>query len=252
VVFIGGYADHSQLISQILNFPSGKKDILNALAYSNRVFAGEPVYSDFSEANIFSGYEVPRNAKLLLACNCDNNVTTVLLCCSDGQYITVLADWVSPLLPMDIIPDIVTLIRSAYPGKQVTAWVPADIFDQVGRNPLVIALKNSKLTSNRSEYAVVSRGSLSPLIRTTMRGRRMLLVEKNAKETLHALCMGYNFPIKTSGETTKDPEKNASKTLIEALESLTYFVNKQQNEVEYTSNAVNATGTPYRSALNRN
>jgi hypothetical protein len=251
VVLVGGRAQHTQLISQILNFPSGKKDIINALAYSSRVFSGEAIYSDFSDANITSGYELGRGEKLLLACNSDSAVTTAVLCAINAQYLTVLADWVSPLLPIDVIPDITKLIRVSYPGFPVTSWVPADIFDMVGRNPLVLALKSAKIAPHRAEYAVMSRGALSPMIRTTMRGRRLFMVDANARDTLQALSLGYNFPSKSTGETTKEPERNASKTLMEALEALTFYMNKIESQVEYTSNATNATGVPYRSALSK-
>ena len=249
VVLVGGRSAHPQLLGQILNFPAGKKDILNALAYVNRVFSGEAVYPDFSQANISSGYELTRNSRLLLVCNQSQSVTTAMLCAIDGSYVTVLADWVSPLLPVDIIPDISKLIKSIYPGRSVVSWVPADVYDQVGRNPLVVALKAAGYKPNRSEYSAMSRGSLSPLLRTTMRGRRMLLIDENAKETLNAMSAGYNFPIRLTGERMAEPERNESKVLIEALEALTFALNKADNTEAIAINARNALGTPYRSAL---
>ena len=252
IIFVGGRAAHPQLISQILNFPSGKKDILNALAYSNRVFSGFPIYSDFSQHNISFDTEINRSARLLLACNSNSTDTTAVLCALDGQYITVLADWISPLMPMDAIPDIAILIKAIYPGKSVTAWVPADVFDQVGRNPLVSALRSAGYKPNRAEYSVMARSSLSPMIRTEMRGRRLLMVDNNAKNTLHGLTAGYNFPIKNTGERTGEPERNSSKTLIEGLEALTFSIHKDDNAITYKPNSYNASGTPYRSALSRN
>jgi len=251
IILIGGRGAHPQLVSQILNFPSGKKDILNALAYVNRVFSGFPIYTDFSESNIVSGSELSRSSQLLLACNTSSSDTAAVLCALDGQYLTVLADWVSPLLPMDAIPDIARLIRAVYPNRKVTTWIPADVFDQVGRNPLVSALKHEQWKINRAEYATMARSSLSPMIRTTMRGRRLFQVDDNARNTLQALSIGYNFPVKPSGERMAEPERNSARTLMEALETLTFAINKVDNAVEYTPNATNALGTPYRSALPR-
>ena len=252
IILIGGRGAHPQLTAQILNFPNGKKDILNALAYVNRVFSGYPIYPDFSESNIVSGSELSRSAQLLLACNSSSSETVAVLCAYEGSYLTVLADWVSPLMPMDSIPDIARLIRAIYPNRKVTTWVPADVVDQVGRNPLISALKSEGWRPNRAEYAVMSRSSLSPMIRTTMRGRRLLQVDDNAKETLQAMMVGYNFPVKNGGERGSEPERNSAKLLIEALETLTVAINKVDNAVTHTTNAVNATGTPYMSALSRN
>jgi hypothetical protein len=251
IILVGGRAAHPQLVSQILNFPSGKKDVLNALAYVNRVFSGFPIYGDFSADNISHGTELSRSARLLLVCNTSQSVTTAMLCSIDGQYITVLADWISPLLAIDAIPDIARLVRAVYPGRNITSWVPADVFDQVGRNPLVSALKSEGWKPNRAEYSVMSRGALSPMIRTSMRGRRLLMVDENATETLQAMQMGYNFPTRMTGERTGDPEHNAAKTLIEALETLTSAITKEDNSVTFKTNAQNALGTPYRSALPR-
>ena len=251
IILVGGKSAHSQLVSQILNFPSGKKDILNALAYSNRVFSGIPIYPDFTNHNIVDGYELPRQARLLLACNSSSTDTAAVLCSIDGQYITVIADWVSPLMPVDVIPDIVMLIKSIYPGKGISTWVPADVFDQVGRNPLITALKNAGYTPHRAEYSVMARSTLSPYLRTEMRGRRMLMVDHNSFNTLHAFSVGYNFPIKNTGERMSEPEKNVSKVLMEALESLTFAINKEDNSLDFKTNATNPQGTPYMSALSR-
>lgn len=251
VILVGGRAAHQQLVAQILNFPSGKRDILNALAYALKVFSGTPVYPDFSEANIAEGTEAQRSDTLLLGCNANGTETTAVLVASSGRNITVLADWVSPLMPSEAIPDILQLIRSVYPGRLITGWVPADVFDQVGRNPLLAALKSGNVRVNRGEHSVMSRGSLSPSIRTAMLGRRMLLVDNNARNTLNALSNGYNYPVKSGGERGSDPARGAAKTLVEALETLTYAVGQSEKAVTMSPNSVNAAGKSYFSLLSR-
>jgi hypothetical protein len=248
IILVGGRAAHQQLVAQILNFPTGKRDILNALAYALRVFAGIPVYPDFGADNIVERYEVTRADRLLLGCNASGSETTAVLVAVRGRNLTVVADWVSPLLPNDAIPDIAMLIRAAFPGSSVTAWVPADQFDQVGRNPLVTALKAAKLPPHRGEHTAMSRGTLSPSIRTSMGGRRMLLVDSQARATLNALCGQYQFPVKSGGERAAEPERGPARTLLEALESLSLALTKP-DETQLVSNSVNSTGTPYLSAL---
>jgi len=250
IILVGGRAAHQTLISQILNFPTGKRDCLNALAYALRVFSGVPIYGDFSDQNIVSGYEPLRSDGLLLGCNATGTETTAVLASVNGRYLTVLADWVSPLMPMDAIPDIAALIRAMWPGKRVSAWVPADIFDQVGRNPLVSALKTAGYPAQSAEHSVMSRGALSPMIRTELRGRRMFQVDENARSTLQALSQGYNWPTKSGGERGSEPERGPAKTLIEGLEALTYAVDRLENATEtIKANAVNSYGTKYLSAL---
>ena len=252
IILVGGQSAHQQLVAQIENFPAGKKDILNALAYAPKVFSGVPVYEDFSQHNHCENYVLGRNATLLLAANATGTETTAALCALDGSYLTCIADWISPLIATDVVPDIVKLIKAAYPGRKVTAWVPADIVDQVGRNQLVTALKSCGFKANRSEYASISRGSLSSMIRTEMRGRRMFQVDANARNTLRAMSLNYCWPIKSGGERGAEPERGPAKTLIEAIESLTYAINRPNNDtISTATNAVNALGTPYLSALPR-
>lgn len=150
------------------------------------------------------------------------------------------------------MPDMVQLIRAAFPGTRITAWVPADLYDQVGRNPVVTALKAAKLPPNRAENAVMCRGSLSPSLRTERNGRRLLRVDTSATETLRAFAAGYNFPVRPSGERATEPEKGASRTLMEALECLTVAIAKADTpEQLFRPNATNSLGTPYMSALPR-
>ena len=250
IILVGGRAAHTQLVSQILNFPSGKRDVLNALAYCLRVFSGTAVYGDFQEANIVSGYELNRQDGLLLGCNATGQETTAVLVAVNGRHMTVLADFVSPLMPNDAIPDVAALLRAVYTGKKVTAWVPADVFDQVGRNPLITALKSAGMPAKRSENAVMSRGSLSPLIRTEMYGRRMFLVDDNARHTMQALAQGYNFPVKPGGERAAAPATGPARTLMEGLEAISYAMTRPDNAVlSSATNATNSSGTRYMSAL---
>lgn len=252
IVLVGGRSAHQNLVSQILNFPSGKRDTLNALAYALKVFSGTPVYSDFGEANLAYDTQPNRSATLLLGVNASGTDTTAVLCALDGSYLTVLADWISPLMPMDAIPDIAKLIKAVYPNKRVTAWVPADVFDQAGRNPVITALKNAGIRANRAEHSTMTRGSLSPMIRTEMRGSRLFKVDRNANHTMQAMATGYNWPTTVNGGRMAEPERGAARTLMEGLECLTYAIDRADNAGNLvTPNATNALGTRYLSALPR-
>ena len=252
IILVGGRAKHSKLVSQILNFPSGKRDILNALAYCLRVFSGLPVYEDFSQSNIVEGAEPSASAALVLGCNATGAETTAILCAMEGSGLYVLADWISPLVPADAIPDIARLIRAAYPGKKVTAWIPADVADQSERNPLSQALKSAGLQANRANYEQMSRGALTSMIRTEARGRRLFRVASTARNTLQALSSGYNWPVKSNGDRASEPEKNSERTLIVGLECLTKAIEQADSAANTPlPNAVNTMGVKYISALGR-
>jgi hypothetical protein len=249
IVFVGGRSKHSKLIGQILNFPSGKKDVINALAYALRVFSGITVYGDFSDRHIGQTQELSRGAMLMLGVNCTGTETAAVLVAVDGPFITVLGDWISPLMPNEAVPDIARAIRVGWPGKNITVWTPSDVFEQAGHNPLLGSLKAAGWKPNCGEHTTLCRANLTPLLRQEVRRRALFCVDQTARNTLQAMAYGYNFPVKTNGERASEPERNAARTLIEALEVLTFAIDKQENAPGLTPNATNVGGTAYFSAL---
>jgi hypothetical protein len=78
----------------------------------------------------------------------------------------------------------------------------------------------------------------------------MFLVDDNARATLNAMSQGYAFPVKSGGERGSVPNNGSAKTLIEALETLTYAISRPDNAaLTNNTNAVNSSGTKYMSAL---
>lgn len=249
VIFVGNEAKHKALVQQIKNFPSGKRDAINALAYVLRVFAGSLVYPDFADKHIVPTQEVPRGAQLLLGANATMTETAVVLCALDGPVLTVLADWVSPLPASDCIPDIARAIRVGWPNKPISAWVSADQQNQIGRNPLITALKNAQLRPASGDYAVQCRSSIAPLMRQEVRRQQCFQVMDSAQNTLQALSSGYTYGVKPNGDRSPEPDRNAARTLIEALEVLTYALNAIENAAPLQANATTVTGSKYFSAL---
>lgn len=254
IVLVGGVGAHPKLVAEILNFPSGKRDILNALAYVQRVFSGVAVYEDFGEWNLTSEYEPSQQNPLALAFNASGTETTAALLCIEGQRIVVVADWISPVPPKDAVPDIVQLVRAAFPRARVTAWLPADVMDQADRMPIVPALRAANLHPMRGAYVNVSRGALSPLIRTEAKARRFFLVDQQgATHTLNALAGGYNFPVTRTGKKENLPETGPHRTLLEGVESAVYVIGSQRADVlpEGVNMAVNPQGASYLTTLPR-
>ncbi|PRX32244.1 hypothetical protein B0G75_104265 [Paraburkholderia sp. BL18I3N2] len=254
IVLVGGRGAHAQLVAEIQNFPSGKRDILNALAYFQRVFSGVPVYEDFGQWNIVSYYEPSQQHPMALAFNSNGADTTAALICIEGQRMVVVADWISPVPPKEAVNDIVQLVRAMFPRARLTAWVPADVMDQADRMPVVAALRAVNLYPMRGEYLNVARGALSPLIRTEAKARRLFQVDQeSAKHTLNALAGGYNFPIDRAGNKGNVPETGPHRTLIEGLESAVQALSSQRDTAlpEGIHMAVNPQGASYVTTLPR-
>ncbi|KVL03880.1 hypothetical protein WJ45_11315 [Burkholderia ubonensis] len=254
IVLVGGQGAHPKLVAEILNFPSGRRDILNALAYFQRVFAGVPVYEDFGQWNLVSEYEPSQQHPLALAFNATGTETTAALLCIEGQRVVVVADWISPVSPKEAVPDIAQLVRAAFPRARMTAWLPADVLDQADRMPIVPALRAAGMHPMRGAYVNVARGALSPLIRTEAKARRLFQVDtEGATHTLNAMAGGYNFPIDRAGNRNMLPETGPHRTLVEGLEAAVYVICSQRADVlpEGVNMGVNPQGVSYLTTLPR-
>jgi hypothetical protein len=253
IVLVGGRGAHAQLVAELLNFPSGKRDIVNALAYVLRVYTGTPVYEDFGPWNFVEEYEPPQGTQLAIAFNASTNETTAALVAVEGERLVVLADWASPVSPMEAVPDILTVVRAVYPGRRLSCWVTGDVADQKDRLPLMNALRAANLPAHRGGYASVARGSLSPLIRTEARGRRLLLVTPDAKHTGNALAGGYNFPLGRDLRLSGEPERGPHRTLIEGLETLAASICQGVSDMlpDNAHMGINPQGATYMTSLPR-
>src|ERR1700680_17725 len=112
IVLVGGRGAHAQLVAEILNFPSGKRDILNALAYAQRVFSGTVVYEDFGEKNLTSEYEPTARDALALAFNASGNETTACLVAVEGERLVAVAHWVFARIPAQRLADVMDILRA--------------------------------------------------------------------------------------------------------------------------------------------
>jgi len=252
VVLVGGRGQHAQLVAEILNFPSGKRDILNALAYAQRVFSGVPVYEDFGSYNIIDGYEPTARDAMALCFNANGSETTAALVSVEGERLAVVADWISPVVPAQAVPDVLQLVRAAFPRARLTCWIPGDVADQADRMPLMTALRTAKMNPMRGAYPSMARGALSPMIRTEMKGKRLLLVDSNARQTLNALAGGYCYPVSKTGQLAAEPERGAHRTLLEGLESAVFVLTSRQNTLpDDLASARNPYGAQYFTSLPR-
>lgn len=252
IVFVGDRSNHAEIISEILNFPSGKMDALNALAYTQKVFMGVPVYEDFSQANIIDGYTPPPQSALWLAFNSWGSDLACALVEIEGLRHVVLYDWISSIPPKDFVDDVIALSRAAYPRAKIQSSVPAELMDQVDRNALVSALRTSKLAPQKMTYALEARGILSPSIRTEFKNRRCFLVDTRAKNTLNAMAGNYRFPYRADGSTAPEPERTTYRLLVEAIESLTKALDSAQSIAAHPEGihlALNPQGVEYYTAL---
>lgn len=254
IILVGGKAKHSQLVNEILNFPSGKRDILNALAYVQRVFGGQAVYPEFSQENIAVNCEAGKTSILALCLHSGPSETCGALVEIAGRHMTVLHEFTSALAAGDALDDIFTLLRAAYPGRIIQTWVAGDLYDQQGRVALTDTLRMMRINPMKGGYLAQSRGVLAEPLRASKGGTRLFRVDSNCSAVKKALAGGYRFKLKSDGRSSGDPEQNVSKTLMESIEVFAQAVisgRVVESLPPGFGTTTNAQGRPFLSALRR-
>ena len=253
VVLIGGHMAHPQLVAEWCNFPQGPRDIMNALAYSLRMFAGVPMYEDFSGANIGDAPTPRLGESVYVGFTANASECVAVAVVRDGRRLCVAADFAASGALADAVKTLVFEVRSTFPRAALQTWVPADIYDQWQRVALVPALRAARLTPMRGEHVGVSRGTLSERIRTTWHNQRLLMVDLKARLTLNALSAGYALAVERGGRTSKEPEPGLSRMAAEALECVAAVLDRIGEEGENgfpkgANLALNASGQAYVTA----
>jgi hypothetical protein len=191
IVLVGGKLAHAALVAEWVNFPNGSRDILNALAYSLRVFSGRPIYDDFRGDNVADNPDLRAITDLYCGFHATPNETVAVVFCREKRRFHVLADFVYQGSIPDGVADIMASMGAAFPGRRPKILVPADTCDQEARIPLVPALKRAGLRPQRGKGTAASRGCLAERIRTKVHDQHLLTVSRKAPLVLNALSMCY-------------------------------------------------------------
>ena len=251
VVLVGGRGMHAQLVAELLNFPAGRLDIVNALAYSLRMFSGESVYQDFGEANVGPAPQVRAGARLTACWNASPNEVVCAVLQRLGRHHVVARDFAAGGPTLDAVRAIAQEARASFPGALFDHYAPAELHDTWNRIALVPALREAKLAPYRGAHYASARGALAEALRTTVRERRLLTVAKDAPLTLAALAADYRYPVGGgTGASAHEPEPGLSRLVAEALECAFAMIARTGEEAMAGAHmAVNPQGHKYHSAL---
>lgn len=242
IVLVGGKVAHPQLVAEWCNFPAGQRNIMNALAYSLRMFSGQPIYSDFGPANIGEAPAVRRGETVYVAFHADASETVCVALLRDGRRLMVAADWVG--LGADAVKTLVFELRATFPLADFSVWAPADIHDQWQRIPLIPALRAERVAVYRGEHLNVARGCLAERIRNEWRNKKLLTVDRAAQLTLNALASGYAHQVERGGRVAGEPERGTSRLIGEAIECMVAVLDKTLDGADGLPKGANIGVTP--------
>lgn len=285
--FAAGEVEFAQdlpaLKEQLLNFPRGRIDAPNALAYALQMRPGLAVYESFSpEIHAVSSPEIRRAAPLYIAANATGAITTAVLVQAYDGKLLILADWVIEGQPAEAAAKIASeaalfadsttqvrvraergawheMLKNAVPDRLVTRrrdtiWslAPhhADKFNNVGLLPAVRAIPAE---TRLAGLPVRGRQYLSDILGKSVRGLPAVEIGHDARWTLRALSGGYARAV-SHGRIAEEPEVGPYRTLMEGLESFCALLHgglaESDDEADNATNwATDRHGNRYRSVM---
>lgn len=210
--------DFPDLVAELLAFPSGRKDVVNALAYAPRARPGRPVYPDFSFHHVGPDSLSPSTAQPAWLCVSARGAHTaaVLVQFLNGA-VRVYADWVREGAPADTLQVIVPEARLAA-GRQVRLLAPRAQFDRYNNVGLPAAVTRLKL-GDVTQGPDPKPGILEATLRRQTMHQPAFLVARGARWTVNALAGGYARALDRSGILKDEPDEGYYRTLMEGLES---------------------------------
>lgn len=220
VVHVG---DCKDLEAELINFPTGRCDVPNALAYALKMRVGKPVYEDFGQQHISAEpLMVSNRAIRYLAVSSTPSMTAAsLLQFRDGN-IYVIADWVRNEPAIEALP--IILQEATLLGGEFTVVSPTEQFDKYTNNgiPAVLRARNHKFV--RGHLSVQSVGCLTNRLKTTNKGLSAFKVSMNAIWVVNAMSRGYARKLQPTGSYADFPEKNQYALVMEAIESFAGYI----------------------------
>ena len=208
-----------EFVNQFLNFPTGRIDAPNALAYAQKLRPGVLVYEDFNAANVVQDLRLFGHVPIYLALNATLGLTTgVLVQFRDGR-LSIHADFVMEGDPGAVVDRMVKEARLEAPavelrliggGGHFTDYNPVGLLGAVARLPAAL---------RRGGAEDVGRNEIRGLLSKTVRGDPALLVSPRARWTLNAFCAGYAFEVDARGIERAAAREGVYRVLMGGLEA---------------------------------
>jgi hypothetical protein len=252
--YMSGSVVHSRnlpdLESELLQFPTGRIDVVNALAYMLKIRAGRPVYEDFTPEHVAPVLEInPALPRYLVVSSRPAMTAAAIVQYTNGE-IRIVHSWVHNVPPKEAFP--VILREAVMLVGDVKISAPGEQFDKFNNTGLPASAMAEHVALQRTALAAECEGSLSKWITKQVRGIPALLVSKDAKWVVNALGGGYARKLDKHGVLAARPEDNQYKLIMEAIESFIAWIDKagrQDEDDESRNYAYTSGGVRYLTTL---
>jgi hypothetical protein len=182
VIFCGSRQKFEPLIKELLGFPYGHDDVLNALAYVLEIKPGEAIYPSFMSEHVVDIMPpgiVSHGQKHLLL-DSDSRTTAAILIALHQERTFVLADWCESAAPGLVIPNLVRTARVTG-GSPVAAHAKPDHFGRYDAISLAAAARATGQPLMKGGDVVNGREKLREMKRTTLGAEPVFQVSRRAE-----------------------------------------------------------------------
>jgi len=210
--------DMPQAREQFLNFPSGRVDIPNALAYALALRGGQPVYDNFNNAHVADGLTAHPKASWL-ALNTDSRCTTAALVQLNEGALHILADRVAEGEPANHLGDMIQELTLEAGSRRLRLLLPPVHFSSWSPHGLRAACRSLPAEFSRGGDPAAGRNEIIAQLNRLSHGRPSLQVSSTARYALNAFAGGYYREVARSGQLAAEPATNVYKVLMEGIES---------------------------------
>lgn len=204
--------------SQLLAFPTGRRDFPNALAYAMLMRPGLPVFEGFGMSNIVENLVGTKAEPHWLLVNATAQYTTGVLLQHTVAGLRVFCDWVYEGPPGERLAQIVRLACSEC-GRTPRVRCPPAHFEKYDLIGLRAAAKKIPIELLPASDPTRGREEIRKYIKQVRQDISFLLVASQARWTLNAFSGGYAYARTREGPLADLPIANAYRVLMEGLES---------------------------------
>lgn len=199
------------LVAQMLSFPSGRIDILNALAYAPRMRPGLPVYEDFGARHVFEILAAMPGRPYWLCLNAVDGVAAGVLCQLEQGCLRVYRDWI---LEGDTPRNLRDILESAALESEGRLKVLAHpkTLEAYSNTGMRMAGKQKNAEIKKGYDPARGRDLIQDMLRKTRNQMPEVAVCADASWVLRGFSGGYALE---DGLATKGPYK----VIMEGLES---------------------------------
>lgn len=224
VILVPNNDAHKTLTAQLENFPTGRIDVPNALAYAPRLRIGAPVYEDFANEHVVPELDLVPNEPFYMAVNATATSLTAILCQFSRGTIRIYTDYVAEGDPALTLAPAIQHCQLYCGGKPLKLIAPKQHFahyDNIGLRAAARAIPTTLMQGGDQHKGL---GQFRTMLRAAVRGSRAVQVDPGATFVLRALAGGYAYAIDRTGALAPVPQENAYSTTMNGLEALLALV----------------------------